>query len=159
MICLIQKTTYCFLSNKFLLIQNHSISKSFHTSKLWCPGNWLNQKAFVADKLEHEDKYDWRNCFVLYNIFKKFSSEIRYLRALSFRTDRLHSRRQYSFIVYICSVWGAEEERRLSQLLSGANKVEYTGFVDQGFYCRTDSEKMDSTREDAIRKQCKHPDF
>jgi len=102
--------------------------------------------------------------FVQY--IKKISSEIRYFkyfivddRALSFRTDRLHSRRQYSFIVYICSVWGAEEERRLSQLLSGANKVEYTGFVDQGFYCRTDSEKMDSTREDAIRKQCKHPDF
>jgi hypothetical protein len=58
------------------------------------------------------------------------------------------------------SVWGAEEERRLSQLLSGANKVEYTGFVDQGFYCRTDSENVDTmiTREDALRKQCK-PDF
>jgi len=47
--------------------------------------------------------------FVQY--IKKFSSEIRYFkyfivddRALSFRTDRLHSRRQYSFIVYICSV-------------------------------------------------------
>ena len=41
------------------------------------------------------------------------------------------------------SVWGAEEERRLSQLLSWANKVEYTGFVDQGFYRQIDSEKMD----------------
>ena len=41
------------------------------------------------------------------------------------------------------SVWGAEEERRLSQLLSGAIKVEYTGFANQDFYCRTDSEKMD----------------
>ncbi len=42
------------------------------------------------------------------------------------------------------SVWGAEEERRLSQLLSRANKVEYTGFAEQGFYCRIDSENMDS---------------
>ncbi len=42
------------------------------------------------------------------------------------------------------SVWGAEEERRLSQLLSMANKVEYTGFADQGSYCRIDSENMDS---------------
>jgi len=51
--------------------------------------------------------------------------------------------------------------RRGTQVIPtpGANKVEYTGFVDQGFYCRTDSEKMDSTREDAIRKQCKLPDF
>jgi len=42
------------------------------------------------------------------------------------------------------SVWGAEEERMLSQLLSGANRVEYTGFADQGFYCWIDSENMDS---------------
>jgi len=32
----------------------------------------------------------------------------------------------------------------LSQLLSGANRVEYTGFADQGFYCWIDSENMDS---------------
>ena len=58
------------------------------------------------------------------------------------------------------SVSGAEEERRLSQLLSGANKVEYTSFADQGFHCLTDSENVDTmiTREDALRKQCK-PDF
>jgi hypothetical protein len=28
--------------------------------------------ACVADKLEHEEKYDGRNCFVLYIIFKIF---------------------------------------------------------------------------------------
>jgi hypothetical protein len=44
--------------------------------------------------------------------------------------------------------------------LSGANKVKYTGFADQGFHCLTDSENVDTmiTREDALRKQCK-PDF
>ncbi len=45
--------------------------------------------------------------------------------------------------MYMYSRWGAEEERKLSQLFSGANKVEYIGFADRGFYCRIDSENMD----------------
>jgi hypothetical protein len=42
------------------------------------------------------------------------------------------------------SVWGAKEERRSSQLLSGANRVKYAGFAHKGFYCRIDPENMDS---------------
>jgi hypothetical protein len=38
------------------------------------------------------------------------------------------------------SVLGAEEERTLSQLLRGANKVAFTGVADEGLYCRNDSD-------------------
>jgi hypothetical protein len=40
------------------------------------------------------------------------------------------------------SVLGAEEEPTLSQLLSGANKVAFTGVADEGLYCscRNDSD-------------------
>jgi hypothetical protein len=34
----------------------------------------------VADILEHEEKYDRINCFVLYNICKYFPFEIRYYK-------------------------------------------------------------------------------
>ena len=56
----IQKTIYCFLLNKFIFIQNNIISWSSHCAKYCCPGNRLNQQACVADKLEHEEKYDGR---------------------------------------------------------------------------------------------------
>jgi uncharacterized Zn-finger protein len=56
----IQKTTYCFLLNKFIFIQNNIISWSSHCAKYCCPGNWLNQQSCIADKLEHEEKYDGR---------------------------------------------------------------------------------------------------
>jgi hypothetical protein len=39
---------------KVLIVQNYAV------------------QTCVADKLEHEEKYDGRNCFVLYNIFKIF---------------------------------------------------------------------------------------
>jgi hypothetical protein len=40
-------------------------------------------QACVADKLEHEEKYDGRNCFVLYNIFKIFLQRSGILSILS----------------------------------------------------------------------------
>ena len=49
-----------FLLNKFIFIQNNIISWSSHCAKYCCPGNWLNQQSCVADKLEHEEKYDGR---------------------------------------------------------------------------------------------------
>jgi hypothetical protein len=39
----------------------------------------------VADKLEQEEKYDGRNCFVLYNIFKFFLRRSGILSILLFR--------------------------------------------------------------------------
>ena len=49
-----------FLLNKFIFIQNNIISWSSQCAKYCCPGNWLNQQSCVADKLEHEEKYDGR---------------------------------------------------------------------------------------------------
>jgi hypothetical protein len=49
-----------FPLNKFIFIQNNIISWSSHCAKYCCPGNWLNQQSCVADKLEHEEKYDGR---------------------------------------------------------------------------------------------------
>ena len=74
-----------FLLNKFIFIQNNIISWSSHCAKYCCPGNWLNQQSCVADKLEHEEKYDGRNCFVLYNIFKFFLRRSGILSILLFR--------------------------------------------------------------------------
>ena len=49
-----------FPLNKFIFIQNNIISWSSHCAKYCCPWNWLNQQSCVADKLEHEEKYDGR---------------------------------------------------------------------------------------------------
>ena len=49
-----------FFLNKFIFIQNNIISWSSHCAKYCCPGNWLNQQSCVADKPEHEEKYDGR---------------------------------------------------------------------------------------------------
>ena len=51
---------YILFLNKFIFIQNNIISWSSHCAKYCCPGNWLNQQSCVADKLEHEEKYDGR---------------------------------------------------------------------------------------------------